>query len=357
MFLNAFISKYIPLQPLRYEEFGITSLLRHSALDISSDLRVVSLELEKLAEFSRYWVSLRKLVKYLTSPVDNDIKIRLRNAHHLAVNEWRGSGALDNLATYLEVSLELVLKTPRRRFHFTLLQEHPTNLCRFKRSAKQVLYMMYMACTLGQLRGSLALEFSYKFLAQGNATAATNTTWILADFEKRSNKARSVLEEVMASADDTVVACDADKFKEGITYERVTHFAQGVIVKDHLSFVGRKCDMRRVIDCETMSNGIDLCSSVRLWQIICYLAISTVYALSQNNTERRYDTIQSYDAFYGTKCNGTKEFLKWRNYWWIIPLPTSVSYALCICYENEDLHLSDRYFSLKEAVSNTKENR
>lgn len=153
MFLNAFISKYIPLQPLRYEEFGITSLLRHSALDISSDLRVVSLELEKLAEFSRYWVSLRKLVKYLTSPVDNDIKIRLRNAHHLAVNEWRGSGALGNLATYLEVSLELVLKTPRRRFHFTLLQEHPTNLCRFKRSAKQVLYMMYMACTLGQLRG------------------------------------------------------------------------------------------------------------------------------------------------------------------------------------------------------------
>lgn len=128
--------------------------------------------------------------------------------------------------------------------------------------------MLYMASVLPQLTGYGLLQFSWKYEeVYWGERYPYEMEMSKEFFNNRTKKVRKLIEELMASADDSVYACDSKDHVERGTYERVNNFAQGIIQKNHVfdkASIGLGCD-GIVKDCYTIPspwNGIKVCYSV-----------------------------------------------------------------------------------------------
>lgn len=109
-------------------------------------------------------------------------------------------------------------------------QDSTDHVCRTQRSAQQVLYQMYTAVSLTELKGYAMMQFSWMLLRTYGVGNFTREADLMRQrFEGRTNKTHIMLQKVMVRADNTLFRCDPVKHEEGQTYERVTKLLQGYV--------------------------------------------------------------------------------------------------------------------------------
>lgn len=109
-------------------------------------------------------------------------------------------------------------------------QDNTDHVCRTLRSAQQVLYQMYTAVSLTELKGYAMMQFSWMLLRTYGVGNFTREADLMRQrFEARTNKTHIMLQKVMVRADNMLFRCDPVKHEEGRTYERVTKLLQGYV--------------------------------------------------------------------------------------------------------------------------------
>lgn len=111
-----------------------------------------------------------------------------------------------------------------------LLQDSSEHVCSTQRSGQQVLYQMYTAVALTELKGYAMMQFSWMLLRTYGVGNFTKEADLMRQrFESRTNKTHVVLQKVMERADNCLWRCDAPENEEGRTYERLTKLLQGYV--------------------------------------------------------------------------------------------------------------------------------
>lgn len=115
-------------------------------------------------------------------------------------------------------------------FVYLLCQENKDHICSSSRSAQQVLYQMYTAVSLTELKAYAMMQFSWMLLRTYSVGNFSREAELMRQrFEARTLKTQQMLRRVMERADNSVWRCDPEAHVEGLTFERVTRLLQGYI--------------------------------------------------------------------------------------------------------------------------------
>ncbi|XP_017759566.1 PREDICTED: uncharacterized protein LOC108550348 isoform X1 [Eufriesea mexicana] len=243
------------------------------------------------------------------------------------------------------------------------MQETSTNICNEKQTLQQLLYNLYTMVTLSEIKGYSMMQFSYHILRL--YTPSTNFTeemnMVKQQYEQRTIETLRAVKTAMAFAPREMWKCDPEIHKLDETYTTLTQLFQGYIVnevdlnsvstckencayyeytevhgcyKNQFCSQQRKCN-GRVLKCEFIDSDMWICPS-------------------DPHSDRRYEYIQyENDKFYGQRNTCKKETIKVDSWWrWLF---WHCSYCFCYCDDNNKY--SDRYFSLKQVVSDVANNK
>ncbi|XP_017759567.1 PREDICTED: uncharacterized protein LOC108550348 isoform X2 [Eufriesea mexicana] len=242
-------------------------------------------------------------------------------------------------------------------------KETSTNICNEKQTLQQLLYNLYTMVTLSEIKGYSMMQFSYHILRL--YTPSTNFTeemnMVKQQYEQRTIETLRAVKTAMAFAPREMWKCDPEIHKLDETYTTLTQLFQGYIVnevdlnsvstckencayyeytevhgcyKNQFCSQQRKCN-GRVLKCEFIDSDMWICPS-------------------DPHSDRRYEYIQyENDKFYGQRNTCKKETIKVDSWWrWLF---WHCSYCFCYCDDNNKY--SDRYFSLKQVVSDVANNK
>ncbi|CAH1108485.1 unnamed protein product [Psylliodes chrysocephalus] len=249
--------------------------------------------------------------------------------------------------------LELLLKD--------LTEVEGDMLCNSKQSPQQVLYNLYNAIALTELKGYSMIQFSYMLLRLYNKGNFTTESQIMRQrFEERTNSAMEIVKKSMADASRQYWNCDPKRHIKGETYEEITQLLQGYVqnevdlnpegtcrencaeyayTKSHGCFGNQYCRQQRrcngkILDCRYFDSDMWICPADPL-------------------SGRRYEYIEYENGrVLGRKqsCqHGTNKVDSWwRWLFW------HCSYCFCLC--DEQSSNSDRYVNMRPAISNLSSN-
>ncbi|XP_065363768.1 uncharacterized protein LOC135957041 [Calliphora vicina] len=236
--------------------------------------------------------------------------------------------------------------------------------CLNQQSTQQFIYSLYTDIALTELKAYAMLEFSWIILrAYGKGNFTQEAEIMRKNYEKRSEKTLRRLHEVMDGADRIVWRCDPDRYVEGETYEQVTRLLQAYIENEVDMSSSRDCMQSCAAYGRTKNEGCymdqfcavqERCSG----QIHdCYYASGYIKACpSALESLRRYEYIKFDDGppAYGKQGScyrGESEANSWMRYvFW------ECSYCVCMCDDQNSIK-TDRYFNLRETLSNVNDNK
>ncbi|SPP78271.1 uncharacterized protein LOC117581120 isoform X1 [Drosophila guanche] len=241
--------------------------------------------------------------------------------------------------------------------------EASTNeICNTLQSAQQFVYSLYADIALTELKAYTMMEFSWMMLrVYGKGNFTQEAELMRTDYERRTERTLKLLKDVMTRADRIVWRCDPKKHVAGVTYDEVTRLLQGYIENEVDLNNEETCRETCSFYQSTRSEGCykDLycarqpkCSG-RLYN--CQFIDSDMWVCpSAKNSTRRYEYIEYENGrTLGQRANcvrGTTKVDSWWRY-----LLWHCSYCFCMC--DEQGLKSDRFFNLREAVSDVKSNR
>ncbi|BFG02404.1 uncharacterized protein DMAD_01914 [Drosophila madeirensis] len=241
--------------------------------------------------------------------------------------------------------------------------EASTNeICNTQQSAQQFVYSLYADIALTELKAYTMMEFSWMMLrVYGKGNFTQEAELMRTDYERRTERTLKLLKDVMTRADRIVWRCDPKKHVAGVTYDEVTRLLQGYIENEVDLNNEETCRETCSFYQSTRSEGCykDLycarqpkCSG-RLYN--CQFVDSDMWVCpSPKNSTRRYEYIEYENGrTLGQRANCVRGTTKvdswWRYLFW------HCSYCFCMC--DEQGLKSDRFFNLREAVSDVKRNR
>lgn len=279
------------------------------------------------------------------------------------------------------------------------MQEAQNQVCSTRQSAQQVLYQLYATISLTELRGYSMMQFSWMLLkSYGKGNYTTESQLMRSSFEDRARKTQTLLRKVMEMADRQVWRCDPQQHVEGSTYVELTRLLQGFVENEVDMNSARTCsencahytltqsfgcykDMYcskqpkcggKILNCQFVDSDMWICPAVsemiggpcglipiplsfeNSYQIAYACMNTPTIDHSQRSTStRRYEYIEYENGrVLGQKGTCTRGTSKVDSWWrWLF---WHCSYCLCMC--DEESPKSDRYFSLREAVSNVSAN-
>ncbi|XP_071856775.1 chemokine-like protein orion isoform X2 [Bombus fervidus] len=242
-------------------------------------------------------------------------------------------------------------------------QEAASQICNENQSLQQLLYNLYTTVTLTEIKGYGMIQFSYKLLRLYNP--GTNFTEemevVKQQYETRTMETLRAVKTAMAFAPRQLWRCDARLHKLDETYTKLTQLFQGYIVnevdlnkdsscrencayyeyskvygcyKNQFCSQQRKCN-GRILKCEYIDSDMWICPSIQ-------------------ESDRRYEYIEYENGrLFGQKNTCKRETTKVDSWWrWLF---WHCSYCFCYCDDNNVN--SDRYFSLREVVSDVANNK
>ncbi|XP_055914156.1 uncharacterized protein LOC129947566 isoform X2 [Eupeodes corollae] len=314
------------------------------------------------------WIMLKSDLVYLNS-IFEAFRVFL-NTHPIN-GEYNEQAALDLCDNVLRndstFSIEKIFKQielimVKQAMYYRALLDSNNHLSGTSQSSQQFLYSLYADIALTELKGYTMMQFSWMILriyGKGNFTQESDL--MREDYAKRTERTLVKLREVMRRADRIVWQSDPIKHVKGKTYDEVTRLLQGYIenevdmnpeetcrencafyeaTKSYGCFKNLYCARQqrcsgRLLNCEYVDSDMWICPA-------------------PSNSTRRYEYIE-YESgrtmglkkacYRGT----TKVDSWWRYVFW------HCSYCFCIC--DEQGIKSDRYFNLRESVSNIDENK
>ncbi|XP_068970446.1 uncharacterized protein orion isoform X2 [Bombus flavifrons] len=242
-------------------------------------------------------------------------------------------------------------------------QEAASQICNENQSLQQLLYNLYTTVTLTEIKGYGMIQFSYKLLRLYNP--GTNFTEemevVKQQYETRTMETLRAVKTAMAFAPRQLWRCDARSHKLDETYTKLTQLFQGYIVnevdlnkdsscrencayyeyskvygcyKNQFCSQQRKCN-GRILKCEYIDSDMWICPSIQ-------------------ESDRRYEYIEYENGrLFGQKNTCKRGTTKVDSWWrWLF---WHCSYCFCYCDDNNVN--SDRYFSLREVVSDVANNK
>ncbi|XP_033205259.1 chemokine-like protein orion isoform X2 [Bombus vancouverensis nearcticus] len=242
-------------------------------------------------------------------------------------------------------------------------QEAASQICNENQSLQQLLYNLYTTVTLTEIKGYGMIQFSYKLLRLYNP--GTNFTEemevVKQQYETRTMETLRAVKTAMAFAPRQLWRCDARSHKLDETYTKLTQLFQGYIVnevdlnkdsscrencayyeyskvhgcyKNQFCSQQRKCN-GRILKCEYIDSDMWICPSIQ-------------------ESDRRYEYIEYENGrLFGQKDTCKRGTTKVDSWWrWLF---WHCSYCFCYCDDNNIN--SDRYFSLREVVSDVANNK
>ncbi|XP_050578419.1 uncharacterized protein LOC126916546 isoform X1 [Bombus affinis] len=243
------------------------------------------------------------------------------------------------------------------------MQEAASQICNENQSLQQLLYNLYTTVTLTEIKGYGMIQFSYKLLRLYNP--GTNFTEemevVKQQYETRTMETLRAVKTAMAFAPRQLWRCDARSHKLDETYTKLTQLFQGYIVnevdlnkdsscrencayyeyskvygcyKNQFCSQQRKCN-GRILKCEYIDSDMWICPS-------------------KQESDRRYEYIEYENGrLFGQKDTCKRGTTKVDSWWrWLF---WHCSYCFCYCDDNNVN--SDRYFSLREVVSDVANNK
>ncbi|XP_017147324.1 uncharacterized protein LOC108158988 [Drosophila miranda] len=301
--------------------------------------------------------TLLKFAEWNVDPGPSSLAIQLELLHSVLFED---EGQADNKTDFVNTLLsQLTLN----------YEESPGQMCMAKHSAQQFPFQLYTSVALTELKAYSMMEFSWMIqreLGKGNFTQ--EVALMRNNYARRMESSVKVLSQVMARSGRVYWRCDPgkDKHVSGETYDRVTRLLQGYVENEANLGENQGCWGTCGDYPDTRSNGCykgdkELCGKQtpcngRLYN--CGDMDSDVEICpSEGNSSRRYEYIQSDDgATLGRKSsNGRCESAtKTASSLWYYIL-WRCSYCFCLC--DEQGPLSDRYFNLRDSLSDFMENK
>ncbi|CAK9823191.1 hypothetical protein ANTRET_LOCUS1580 [Anthophora retusa] len=243
------------------------------------------------------------------------------------------------------------------------MREASSQICNENQSLQQLLYNLYTTVTLAEIKGYSMIQFSYKLLRLYNP--GTNFTEemkiVKQQYVTRTSETIRAVKTAMAFAPRQVWKCDPKEHKLDETYTKLTELFQGYIVNEvdlnrdstcrencgyyeytkvHGCYQNLYCDHQRkckgrVLKCEYIDSDMWICPASR-------------------NSDRRYEYVQYENGVtFGRKDTCRAKTVKVSSWWrWLF---WHCSYCFCYCDDNHAN--SDRYFSLREVVSDVANNK
>ncbi|XP_062539632.1 uncharacterized protein LOC134207771 isoform X1 [Armigeres subalbatus] len=244
-------------------------------------------------------------------------------------------------------------------------QEAKSTICSFGLSAQQVLYQLYNAISITELKGYSMMQFSWMLLktyGKGNFTAEAKL--MRNRFEERTNRTQNLLQRVMTQADREYWRCDPSygKHKEGETYVQLTRLLQGYIENEVDMNTENTCKE----NCAYYNWGVrqeqcykDLyCSK----QSKCagkmynceYIDSDMWICPAASSSNRRYEYVQYENGMvFGQQKHCTRGTTKVDSWWrWLF---WHCSYCFCVC--DDAGSKSDRYINMRQSVSDVMNNK
>ncbi|XP_018057376.1 PREDICTED: uncharacterized protein LOC108693138 isoform X1 [Atta colombica] len=243
------------------------------------------------------------------------------------------------------------------------MQEASNQMCNEMQSPQQLLYNLYNAVALTEIKGYTMIQFSYMLLRlynEGNNFSEEIQT-LKNQYAIRTSETLRAVKTAMTYAPRSLWRCDPRVHKLGETYTELKQLFQGYIVnevdlntegtcKENCAYYGytkvygcyqnqfcskqRQCN-GKILHCEYIDSDMWICPADR-------------------NSTRRYEYIEYENGLhYGNSktCLGgtTKVDSWWRWLFW------HCSY--CFCYCDDQNSSSDRYFSLRSVMSDISNNK
>ncbi|XP_072395983.1 uncharacterized protein orion isoform X2 [Diabrotica undecimpunctata] len=234
-------------------------------------------------------------------------------------------------------------------------------LCNSRQSPQQVIYNLYNAIALTELKGYSMIQFSYMLLRLYNKGNFTTEAQVMRDrFEERTNNAIEIVKKVMAQSSRDFWNCDPKNHVKGVTYEETTQILQGYVqnevdlnpdgtcrencaeytyTKSHGCFQNLYCRQQRrcngkIIDCRYFDSDMWICPADPL-------------------SGRRYEYIEYENGkVLGRKQGCSRGTTKVDSWWrWLF---WHCSYCFCLC--DEQGSASDRYVNMRPTIANISDN-
>ncbi|XP_059061469.1 uncharacterized protein LOC131854371 [Achroia grisella] len=253
-------------------------------------------------------------------------------------------------------------------FHNILQEQHQyfqrSKLCEMQMSPHQLIYDVYNTLALAEVKAYAMIQFSWmlkKNYETGNITLETRMA--RQKSEQRATETADAARIALAQAKIELYRCDPKKHKSGKTYEEVTRLLQG--------YIENEVDMNKEKSCHNQCSSYVMAKSYGCFKdkfcgrqprcngniYECQFVESDMsVCTSSSRSNRRYEWIKyvnGHNLGRDSNCTlhkGTKQQV--QSWWhWLV---WHCSYCMCLCDDPEN---SDRYFSLREAISDIEKNK
>lgn len=234
-------------------------------------------------------------------------------------------------------------------------------ICDSQQSPQQILLNLYNTIAVTELKGYSMIQFSYMLLriyGKGNFTKEAHL--MRTRYEERTRQSIKAVQKAMETTSRDLWRCDPKKHVKGQTYEELTELLQGYLqnevdlnpegtcrescseyayTKSHGCFQNLWCRQQKkcegkIINCQFYDSDMQVCPA-------------------EPGSGRRYE----YVEFENGKVLGRKQGCSrgttsvdswWRWLFW------HCSYCMCLC--DDPGRNSDRYFNMRPATSDIKNN-
>ncbi|GLG92569.1 Uncharacterized protein GBIM_00223 [Gryllus bimaculatus] len=241
------------------------------------------------------------------------------------------------------------------------LKELESLQCAVQQSPQQVIYNLYNAVALSELKGYAMMQFSWMLLRLYNKGNFTQEATLLRDsFEERTRRQVEAVRAAMGSASRALWRCDPRVHQEGDTFVQLTRLVQG--------HVQNEADMNREKSCRENCAYYSYAQSTGCYDSrVCdtmhrcngrlleckYIDSDMWLCQAERQATRRYEWLE-YENGRTLGRPGTCARRKFKVDSWWRWLFWHCSYCFCLC--DEPGPRSDRYFNMRPVVADTANN-
>ncbi|XP_050082279.1 uncharacterized protein LOC126569322 isoform X1 [Anopheles aquasalis] len=333
----------------------------------SADRNKFIARLERLHE-SIGWIKRREETMQTMLAASESVEQLTLNQFALATVDLSKSDSIIELLHRIETLVtgeHLVIPPNQRDIFYQMNEVAKSTICSFGLSAQQVLYLLYEAIAMTELKGYLMMQFAYMVLrAQGKGNFTVESSARRNELQTRLNRTHELLQRAMEQTSRDYWRCDPERqaHRENETYLQFTRLLQGYIENEvdmstentcretcgHYQYGHRQeqcykelyCTRQpkcagRIYDCEYVDSDMWICPAAP-------------------QSQRRYEYIEYENGMVrgrkGYCARGTTKVDSWWR--WIF---WHCSYCFCVCDDHGPR--SDRFVSLREAVSDITKNK
>lgn len=340
-------------------DFHAESMLAHKMTEVSDMTKMIKKRFRDMIEYQKSReefesYTLMGFAEWCVKPGSNSLTYLIEVLHDNIFGESEDNG-INSLFSLLVAKYE----------------KDEDQICVGNLSPQQFAYDLYTKMTLTEIKAYIMMEFSWMALRDsGKGNFTMEMSLMRNKYQQRIEHSKKVLTNVMTRTGRVYWRCDPKNWQSelGVTYDQVTRLLQGYVENEVNLNTDSSCfqSCEDFVDVRTegclenelcnkqpkCSGRLHSCRFIDAHMTVCQSNNATT------NNLRRYDYIKYDDGRLlgdndskservcptgGDRAESWSRWLFWR-----------CNYCFCLC--DEDGPQSDRYFNLRDTITNFTEN-